>query len=421
MPSFSPILDLSHVGPESGSWSPWFPPDHQYIVNVIEEFWQFTLFSFSSSQHFGLSSITLNNRLKLLHIGQHAETNKQTEKQQNIMGLSTDKFSLKKSRIFWLVGFIAGASWVDGGPLGARWLGGRGWGQWHTTVPGAPKRGSWYSSGGAVKQVGTDYSRSAPGVPVKTSVQQCTAVQGHCFYPSGGRDDHMLLWHALVLMLLDDETFVLKLLFLWMVPCIMLWLWYSLLVGGWCSWWVASVLVPHQQLHHLHPHRWLHGSHLLGFIRLCFWVGSISVPSSSWDRSPFLASHCTPHTSAMCSICTMHKSTHQQFISVPESWDTVFGDVCCALQCIWKTLRCSAQHNWIGRVHPLVCGKMKRLVEMCSGWICVTGQWWSELGIIPTYSLDLVRWWIVCLSVLIFVCIIVIIWTICMDAVARQK
>ena len=184
----------------------------------------------------------------------------------------------------------------------------------------------------------------------------------------------------------------------------MLWLWYSLLVGGWCSWWVASVLVPHQQLYHLHPHRWLHGSHLLGFIRLCFWVGSISVPSSSWDRSPFLASHCTPHTSAMCSICTMHKCTHQQFISVPESWDTVFGDVCCALQCIWKTLRCSAQHNWIGRVHPLVCGKMKRLVEMCSGWICVTGQWWSELGIIPTYSLDLVDRMSQCSHICVYHC-----------------
>ena len=65
-----------------------------------------------------------------------------------------------------------------------------------------------------MKQVGTDYSRSDPGAPVKTSVQQCTAVQGNCFYPSGGRDDHMLLWHALVLMLMDDETFVLKLLFL---------------------------------------------------------------------------------------------------------------------------------------------------------------------------------------------------------------
>ena len=150
---------------------------------------------------------------------------KQTKKQRSkkiewVCQLTVQKFSLKKSRIFWLVGFIAGASWVDGGPLGARWLGGRGWGQWHTTVPGAPKRGSWYSRGGAVKQVGTDYSRSAPGVPVKTSYNSALQCRGNCFYPSGGRDDHMLLWHALVLMLLDDETFVLKLLFLWMVPCI---------------------------------------------------------------------------------------------------------------------------------------------------------------------------------------------------------
>ena len=368
MPSFSPILDLSHVGPESGSWSPWFPPDHQY--SVIEEFWQFTLFSFSSSQHFGLSSITLNNRLKLLHIGQHAETNKQTEKQQNIMGLSTDKFSLKKSRIFWLVGFIAGASWVDGGPLGACWLGGRGWGQWHTTVPGAPKRGSWYSSGGAVKQVGTDYSRSAPGVPVKTSVQQCTAVQGHCFYPSGGGDDHMLLWHALVLMLLDDETFVLKLLFLWMVPCIMLWLWYSLLVGGWCSWWVASVLVPHQQLHHLHPHRWLHGSHLLGFIRLCFWVGSISVPSSSWDRSPFLASHCTHQQCAQSVQCTnAHISSSFQYLRA----GTQYLVMCVAHQSA-SGKHCDAVHSIIGSGE-------------CILWFAVKWKDWLRCAVAESASL----------------------------------
>ena len=163
-------------------------------------------------------------------------------------------------------------------------------------------------------------------------------------------------------MLLDDETFVLKLvngaLHNALVVILPVGGWVVLLVGGICiSSSSTTAPSPSSPLAARFSSSWFYKVVLLGGIHIgpVFLLGSLSLLGI------------TLHTAHISNVLNLHKCTHQQFISVPESWDTVFGDVCCALQCIWKTLRCSAQHNWIGRVHPLVCGKMKRLVEMCSG------------------------------------------------------